>query len=271
MCRFVEYMGRGIFLRRLVEEPEHSLMVQSYRPREMRSGVVNADGFGIGWYQPEIDETPCVFTSGLPIWSDTNLPQLGAKTRSGCIFAAVRSATPGMPYGQLHTQPFSHERYLFMHNGYVSDFRRSLMRRLRQRLRDEYYSMIVGSSDSEHLFALLLECMVPKGESPGTPGQRLAEAMQAALQLMHRWATDLGLDALLNLAFTDGRASVTCRSSTTGDAPSLYVARDEPFFPEGVVVASEPLFANGHWQEVPRGTIVVVEPDLGVRFIPTES
>ena len=32
----------------VVLEPEHSLLVQSYVPKEMMSGAVNADGFGVG-------------------------------------------------------------------------------------------------------------------------------------------------------------------------------------------------------------------------------
>ena len=41
--------------------PEHSLIVQSYKPREMISGTVNADGFGIGWYHLHIDKYPVTY------------------------------------------------------------------------------------------------------------------------------------------------------------------------------------------------------------------
>jgi ergothioneine biosynthesis protein EgtC len=264
MCRFVEYIGPIIPLRRLIEEPQHSLVIQSYRPREMRSGVVNADGFGVGWYQPEVEDTPGVFTSELPIWGDANLPQLGRKIHSGLAFAAVRSATPGMPYGQEHTQPFACGRYLFMHNGYITDFRRRLMRRLRDSLRDEYYNAISGGSDSEHVFALLLENLAESDDAPSA--MQMAAAMRRTVRQLHEWTREIGLEALLNLALSDGRSIVTCRDSTTEYAPSLYVTGDEPFFPDAVVVASEPLFANGRWQEVPAGQIVIIEPDRTIRF-----
>src|SRR5574340_1400585 len=134
MCRFITYTGPAVPVARLITEPEHSLVVQSYRPREMRSGVVNADGFGIGWYIPG-DPNPALFTSASPIWADANLPDLGRAIQSACVFAAVRSATPGMPYGVEHVQPFHHGPYLFLHNGYITQFRERLMRRLRQSLR----------------------------------------------------------------------------------------------------------------------------------------
>jgi len=46
MCRMVGYVGPPLRPAELVLKPAHSLYVQSYRPREMTSGVVNADGWG---------------------------------------------------------------------------------------------------------------------------------------------------------------------------------------------------------------------------------
>ncbi len=46
MCRMPAYAGPPIALGELVSAPTHSLLVQSYRPLEMTSGVVNADGWG---------------------------------------------------------------------------------------------------------------------------------------------------------------------------------------------------------------------------------
>jgi predicted glutamine amidotransferase len=43
-----------------------------------------------------------------------------------------------------------------MHNGYIENFRSTLMRQIRDTLRDEYYAAIGGSTDSEHVFALFL-------------------------------------------------------------------------------------------------------------------
>jgi glutamine amidotransferase len=76
MCRLLGYLGAKIKLDHLLYKPEHSLLVQSYQPKEMTSGVVNADGLGIGWYHHEQDVNPFTYKSTLPIWNDTNLPEL---------------------------------------------------------------------------------------------------------------------------------------------------------------------------------------------------
>ncbi len=263
MCRFAAYTGKPIALGRLIDAPEHSLVVQSYQPREMRSGVVNADGFGVGWYPPPAATPPALFTSPMPIWADANLPHLCRVIESACVFAAVRSATPGMPYGPEHVQPFTRGQYLFMHNGYITHFRERLMRCLRQALRDEFYLGIGGSSDSEHIFALWLEHVAQVGN--GSEG--MVEALQRTVQQLRRWVRDADAAALLNLAMTDGRTVVACRATTTQDAPSLYISATDPFFPDAVVVASEPLCDGGYWHAMPSGTIAVVGPDLNVRSI----
>src|SRR5438445_640825 len=97
MCRFVAYLGQATTLERVISVPEHSLVVQSYRPGEMTSGVVNADGFGVGWYNRALDPTPCVYTNLSPIWSDRNLPGLSRHIASQCIFANVAPA-PSLYY-----------------------------------------------------------------------------------------------------------------------------------------------------------------------------
>ncbi len=55
MCRLLAYLGSPVSLEHLLYKPEHSLIVQSYQPCEMTSGVVNADGFGVGWYHIQKD------------------------------------------------------------------------------------------------------------------------------------------------------------------------------------------------------------------------
>lgn len=49
MCRLLAYLGKPILLEELILKPEHSLLVQSYQPKELEVALLNADGFGIGW------------------------------------------------------------------------------------------------------------------------------------------------------------------------------------------------------------------------------
>ena len=158
MCRIVAYLGeRKMPLSSLILEPKHSLLVQSYAPEEMMSGVVNADGFGAGWYVPEVDGEPAVYWSNAPIWADRSFASIAPKASSATVLAAVRSATPGLPAEESGVPPFSSGHYLFAHNGVIKNFRTTAMRPLRDLLSDESYSGLLGVTDSETVFALLLD------------------------------------------------------------------------------------------------------------------
>jgi glutamine amidotransferase len=264
MCRFVAYLGQAIPLARVISETEHSLVVQSYRPVEMTSGVVNADGFGVGWYNRALDPTPCIYTSVTPIWSDRNLPGLSKHIASDCIFANVRSATPGQAVDQSNCQPFAYRQFLFMHNGYIENFRTTLMRQIREVLRDEYYNAIGGTTDSEHIFALFLNFL----HTQPTTTQTLSEALYATIRQLHAWSEPQQLHIALNLAVTNGEYLIVSRFSTSTPAPSLYYQQQSPLFPDATVVASERLSPQVEWHVVPENHILAFSKDLHIPRMP---
>lgn len=89
MCRLLAYLGSPVSLEHLLYKPEHSLIVQSYQPREITSGVVNADGFGVGWYHIQKDIEPFTYKNTLSIWNDINLVSLNRYIESKCVLAYV--------------------------------------------------------------------------------------------------------------------------------------------------------------------------------------
>ncbi|RSH78130.1 uncharacterized protein EHS24_002586 [Apiotrichum porosum] len=61
MCRFIVYKGaEPIQLSHLVTRPRHSITNQAFESklRFPSSRPMNADGFGIGWYDPEMSDIP---------------------------------------------------------------------------------------------------------------------------------------------------------------------------------------------------------------------
>lgn len=50
MCRHLAWFGEPLALSSVTLEAPFSLLQQSYAPRHQEHGVVNADGFGAGWY-----------------------------------------------------------------------------------------------------------------------------------------------------------------------------------------------------------------------------
>lgn len=254
MCRMVAYFGGPpVPLSSVVLAPEHSLLVQSYAPQEMMSGVVNADGFGVGWYTPE-DEEPAVYRSNASIWGDRSFANIAPKVRSTRFFGAVRSATPGLPVEESGVPPFDTGRYMFMHNGAIQDFRQKAMRPLRDSLSDEAHAGLLGVTDSETIFAGLLDRL--------REGKDLDVALAATIRHVSAVCAVAGLEATLNLAATDGAAMAFTRFSTTGPGNSLYYIEGGAF-PEAVVVASEKLDGDEGWREVPDRSLLAVDPERG--------
>ncbi|MGE5655394.1 MAG: ergothioneine biosynthesis protein EgtC [Actinomycetota bacterium] len=263
MCRLLGYLGPPILLDSILCKPEHSLIEQSYQPREMTSGVVNADGFGVGWYHAQQDTDPFTYKNMLPIWNDTNLSSLGRYIESGCVLGCVRSATSGQALDFSNCQPFGSDRLLFVHNGSIRNFRQTLYRPLRSKLNDAAYQLIKGTTDSEHIFALLVN------ELAATSNLSLTEAFRQTLVVLSELAdasTYLGkIEFSVNAIVTDGHQLVASRFASGTQLPSLYWLRDDPSFPEAVIVASEPLFA-GNWHPCPPQSIISVGEDLDVNI-----
>ena len=248
----VAYLGEPeVTLSSVVLDPEHSLLVQSYAPREMLSGVVNADGFGVGWYVPWSGEEPAVYRSDGPLWSDRSFAGIASKVRASSVFAAVRSATPGLPAEESGVPPFSSGAYTFMHNGAIRDFRHTAMRPLRNLLSDESYAGLLGTTDSETIFALLLDRI--------KAGEPLPEALTRTVHQVLEVCANLGVEASLNLAATDGEMMSFTRCSSEGPGNSLYYVEEGENFPGAVVVASERLDGGAGWKRVPDGHILSVD------------
>ncbi|MCS6924346.1 MAG: class II glutamine amidotransferase, partial [Candidatus Binatia bacterium] len=166
--------------------------------------------------------------------------------------------TADVAVDQSNCQPFAYQRLLFMHNGYIERFRVTLMRRVREVLRDEYYTAINGSTDSEHIFALFLNLLHGRPVSLPT----LMEAMSATISQLRQWADQGGLRLALNCAVTNGECIVISRFSTVAPAPSLYYTVTSPFFPDAAVVASERLCASPEWVAVPASSVMGIDRDL---------
>ncbi len=260
MCRIAAYLGGSeTQLSSLVLEPAHSLLVQSYAPKEMLSGVVNADGFGCGWYAPEVDGEPAVYRSNAPMWADRSFASIAPKIRSRTVLAAVRSATSGLPAEESGVPPFASGPYLFAHNGAIKNFRQSVLRPLRDLLSDESYSGLLGITDSETIFALLLDHLRGSRTEVGDAAA-LAGAVAATLGKVSATCEDLGVTATLNIGVTDGEAMVFSRYSTQGPGNSLYILEGARSYPGAVVIASERFDDDPAWRPVPDGHLLVADP-----------
>ena len=151
MCRWVAYLGAPIAPKELLHDPERSLIEQSRR-HAPNMAIPNGDGTGLGWYDHRAE--PALFRSIVPAWGDENLLELAAEIRSPLFLAHVRAGT-GTPVQQTNCHPFRWRNWLFVHNGYVADYKR-LRRELLLAVHPDLFTNIDGSTDSEVLFHLAL-------------------------------------------------------------------------------------------------------------------
>jgi ergothioneine biosynthesis protein EgtC len=262
MCRLLAYLGKPQSIDRSIVKPEHSLIVQSYQPKEMTAGIINADGFGIGWYHPDRDTDPFIYKQTIPMWSDTNLADLCRSIETGCMLSYIRSATPGQAVSMSNCQPFRHQQLLFIHNGFIDNFRGSLYRKIRDILPDRIYQSIDGTTDSEHIFALIVH------ELESHPELSIELALQRTLHLLRDLATSDNTTVSANIIISDGQRSIASRFAHGASVPSFYWIKDSLDYPEAVILASEPIFDDPNWQTCPMQSIITVEADLTVNIQP---
>ncbi|MFE7182201.1 ergothioneine biosynthesis protein EgtC [Streptomyces erythrochromogenes] len=235
MCRHIAYVGPVIPLGRLLGEPEHSLVRQSWEPRRQKNGTVNADGFGVGWYA-EGDPVPARYRRAGPIWGDLTFTDLARVVQSGAVLAAVRDATLAGADGEAAAAPFTDGPWLFSHNGAVRDWPAAAAP-LAAALPPEELLQLAARTDSALVWALVRR-RLRAGDDLGTA---LAEPV--------RELSSAAPGSRLNLLLTDGAAIA---ATAWGD--SLWYLAD----PAGgrTVVASEPYDDDTRWCEVPDRTLL---------------
>lgn len=216
MCRHLGWLGGPVSVASLVLDPPCGLRVQSYAPRRQKHGLLNADGWGVGFFdQQQIRR----WRSASPLWGDVSFASVSPALRSGCVVAAVRSATVGMPIESSASAPFSDGRWLLSHNGVVD---RAVLPTARTAESTVDSAMLAGLIFDRGLDAL---------------GDTVVEIGNA----------DPG--ARLNILAANGSRLL---ATTWGDTLSV-LRRDD-----GVVLASEPYDDHPDWQDIPDRHLVDV-------------
>ena len=279
MCRLVAYRGPNILLANVLVKPVNSIVLQSLHARESTIPT-NGDGFGLGWYAPQIDPEPALFTSILPAWNDRNLLHLTAKIESPVFFAHVRAASAG-GVTQYNCHPFTHGKWMLMHNGGIHDFL-NIKRHMRRLLDDDIYDWIKGETDSEHVFALFLQLAKNRDLNQlSVVADVLEETFAKIAQLLAQF--NLSGDSHYNICLTDGRRMLASRYCTNpkiipesmhyavgarfGKKHKHYHMIQENNLQTSVLISSERLNnAENDWQPVPINHMMLVDTDASIQF-----
>jgi predicted glutamine amidotransferase len=264
MCRWLAYSGSSILMKEVLYGGTHSLVDQSLHSR-LGAETTNGDGFGVGWYGAT--ETPGVFHSTEPAWNDQNLRELAGHISSPLFFTHIRAAI-GSAVQQTNCHPFRHDRWLFMHNGYINEFA-TIKRDLILAVDPSLYPEIQGQADTEVLFFLALTLGL-QDDPPAAVGQAigLVEAVATRHDVPHPFqgtiATTDG-ERIWVFRYSSERKSRTL--SYTTDVPTLrklYPEREDlrEFSDDARLIVSEPLGdVAGVWNEVPESTWGVIAAD----------
>ncbi|OBK20452.1 ergothioneine biosynthesis protein EgtC [Mycobacterium asiaticum] len=227
MCRHLGWLGEPVSVAALVLDPPQGLRVQSYAPRRQKHGLMNADGWGVGFFDSLSDSvsdrtTPRRWRSPAPLWGDASFESVAPALRSHCVVAAVRSATIGMPIEASATAPFTDGQWLLSHNGVVD---RAVL---------QPHSRAESVCDSAILAAMIFE-----------------RGLDALGDTINEVGTADPLARLNILAANGSRLIATAWGDT------LSVLRR----PDGVVLASEPYDDDPDWEDVPDRHLVEVTAD----------
>lgn len=264
MCRWLAYSGTPMLLDNILYKPQHSLIDQSLHSR-MGVETTNGDGFGIGWYSSGL-ETPAIIRDTGPAWNNRNLREIAHHVTSPTFFAHVRAST-GSAIQQTNCHPFRLGRWLWMHNGAITDFHR-LRRDLSLAIDPVLFSRLEGSTDSEVMFLLALSFGLDQ-DAP-TAVARMVGLVEG---IGHEHGVEFPMQ--MTVAVTDGERLWAFRYSSEGASRSLFFSSRvksleelhpdlwwlQDVSPSTRLVVSEPLGdLPDAWQEMPESTYGVVQP-----------
>lgn len=254
-------------------EAQNALIEQS--EKDVR-GLSNPHGWGMGH---SVNGTTGCFRQVKPATDSAEYRETALSTEGTTVLAHVRRATFGDPNHE-NTHPFREGAALLIHNGHVPAFDR-VRPHLLDRLSERRRGAIGGTTDSEHVFALLLHL---RNEHPELP---LHDVTRKGVHLLQSWVSDVAENATsvpvdqtfddlshdelttilgLNLLWTDGQAlagSRLNRSLWTLERTSTYTCpicgnahadpeRDESY--RSITLASERL-TDEAWEEIPNGSV----------------
>ncbi len=209
-----------------------------------------------------------MFHSTEPAWNDSNLREIAGHISSPLFFTHIRAAI-GSEVQQTNCHPFRHDRWLFMHNGYVNEFAK-IKRDLILAVDPSLYPEIKGQADTEVLFYLALTL----GLEDDPPS-----AIEQTIGLVEAVAGRHGVPNPFQgtIATTDGTTIWAFRYSSERNSRSLFYTTNVPalrelypdqqlyrqFSDEARLIVSEPLGdVAGVWNEVPESTWGIVGPGI---------
>jgi glutamine amidotransferase len=196
MCRVLAYIGPEIPLESLLLKPTNSLVNQALDPE--RHPELQLAGWGFGAWGEHLlkPEQPFIYRRPMAAFYDDNagriIPSLQASTMLAHVRAAAYNSKTVMADENCHPFSFEGTRWIIAQNGDLPGWQ-LLQRELLQHCKDEYLKQMLGTTDTEFLYVLLLSLL------EGDDDEDVQRAIEKMLGLIARAMKDLDLPALAKL------------------------------------------------------------------------
>jgi predicted glutamine amidotransferase len=117
--------------------------------------ALHGDGWGMAWYE---GGEPVIRKSPVRADSEPEYDKLAREPLSDQGLVHLRWATPGLGVNERNSHPFRYGSYVFAHNGAIHP-----QDRLAEMLPAEWESQLVGTTDSERYFLLIMSRLAAAG------------------------------------------------------------------------------------------------------------
>jgi predicted glutamine amidotransferase len=117
--------------------------------------ALHGDGWGMAWYE---GAEPVVRKSPIRADSEPEYDKLAREPLADLGLVHLRWATPGLGVNERNSHPFRYGQYVFAHNGAIHP-----QARLPEMLPAEWERQLVGTTDSERYFLLIMSRLASHG------------------------------------------------------------------------------------------------------------
>lgn len=231
------------------------------------------DGWGVAYYH---EGAPHLTRSPTTALGDQLFHRLSGVVSSQTVIAHVRKATQG-ELSVLNCHPFQYGRWVFAHNGDIPRFPEH-RERLLQHVSPEQRRFILGDTDSEIVFHLILSRMAQDGPLSQRRGVvQVTAAVRDTLAFVRELCDgpDESTRCLLTVMLTDGDTLVAAhggkdlllsthktRCADRDSCPSLSRECEAPTHEGRVnhcIISSEPLLGENVWTPLRAGDVIAVD------------
>lgn len=215
--------------------------------------------------------------SPLQAMKDSKFSEASIEADGKVLIGHIRKASSGDPKME-NTHPFEMHGWVFAHNGTITE-----KEKLFDMVSKDIQGMIVGDTDSERYFGVLLSALIEAGLSPGAAPTQVAEVLAATLTSKISECKGNGFNFLLSdgsnvYAFRKGRDLYSLmRDSEIADVESfeskdvrVLVGEKAKRGEKAVLIASEKLTHGEAWTEVPESSLIWVVAEPAVHSMKVE-